>query len=281
VPAGGKIVEQTQSRAAGEKRTNAEPHGNNSITRAGESFGVIRRIPRLARNRSKQRKTSIMKTNRNLAAFTLIELLVVVAIIAILAGLAVPAFTGVLLAGKQTRAANNARQIGLALRLYAGDNDGNYPAKKNSYGEDIRSSNDVFRSLVPTYLDNEGVFAVGGSKAGPGTDGDITDAAHIVARGENHWAYVDGLGSTSNSNWPLIVDHTDGTGYYTNQEGVLGGTWKGTKTVVLRADISAHVVPMAGAGSRRFIPRPDDKTKNALAVSEYMGDAVRLLEPAQ
>ena len=62
-----------------------------------------------------------MKTTRKHAAFTLIELLVVISIIAILAGLAMPAMTGVLRSGKQTKAANNARQIGLALRLFAGD----------------------------------------------------------------------------------------------------------------------------------------------------------------
>jgi prepilin-type N-terminal cleavage/methylation domain-containing protein len=59
-----------------------------------------------------------MKTTRKRAAFTLIELLVVISIIAILAGLAMP---GVLRSGKQTKVANNARQIGLALRLFAGD----------------------------------------------------------------------------------------------------------------------------------------------------------------
>ena len=59
-----------------------------------------------------------MKTTRKHAAFTLIELLVVISIIAIFAGLAMP---GVLRSGKQTKAANNARQIGLALRLFAGD----------------------------------------------------------------------------------------------------------------------------------------------------------------
>ena len=59
-----------------------------------------------------------MKTTRKRAAFTLIELLVVISIIAIFAGLAMP---GVLRSGKQTKVANNARQIGLALRLFAGD----------------------------------------------------------------------------------------------------------------------------------------------------------------
>ncbi|MCE9611935.1 MAG: type II secretion system GspH family protein [Chthoniobacter sp.] len=222
-----------------------------------------------------------MKTNRIRAAFTLIELLVVISIIAILAGFSVPVYQRIIMNGKQANAMNNARQIGLALRLFAGDNDGNYPTKKNSFGEDIKSSNDVFRSLVPTYLDNEKVFAVGGSKAGPSVDNDISDAAHIVAPGENHWAFIDGLNQSSNSNWPLLVDHTDGTGKFTDQENVLGGTWRGTKAVVINTDISARIVPLAGSGTQRFLPRHDDKSKNALAVSEYMGDGVTLLEPAR
>ena len=222
-----------------------------------------------------------MKTTGTRAAFTLIELLVVISIIAILAGLSMPVYTKIIMNGRQADAMNSARQIGLGLRLYANDYDGSYPTKKNSYGEDIKTSNDVFRSLVPTYVDNEKVFAVTTSRAGASADNEMSDAAHIVAPGENHWAYIDGLSQTSNSNWPLIADHTDGTGKYTDKEGVLGGTWKGTKAVVLNTDMSAHLTPLLGTGSQRFIPRFDDKTKNALAVADYMGDTAKLLEPAR
>ncbi len=222
-----------------------------------------------------------MKTIRQPAAFTLIELLVVISIIAILASLSMPVFTKIIMNGRQTQAMNGARQIGLGLRLYSQDYDGNYPAKKNAFDEEIKTSNDVFRSLVPTYIDNEKVFAVTGSKTGPSVDGDVSVASRIVATGENHWAYIDGLNSTSNSNWPLIVDHTDGTGSYTSTEGQLGGTWKGTKAVTVNTDMSAHIVPLLGAATKRFIPRYDDKSKNALALADYMGEDAKLLEPAR
>jgi hypothetical protein len=175
---------------------------------------------------------------------------------------------------------SNARQIGVALRLYSNDNDGLYPIKTNSFGENITTSNDAFRSLIPTYLDNEKVFAVAGSKAGPSADNNVQDAAHILEPGENYWAFVSGLNSTSNSNWPLIVDNTNGSGYYVTETNTYGGMWGGTKAIVVNTDGSSHIVPLQGTGDERFIPRFDDKTKNALAVTDYMGDDIQLLEPA-
>jgi prepilin-type N-terminal cleavage/methylation domain-containing protein/prepilin-type processing-associated H-X9-DG protein len=54
-------------------------------------------------------------------AFTLIELLVVIAIIAVLAALLFPVFAHARERARQTACANNLRQIGKAVELYAGD----------------------------------------------------------------------------------------------------------------------------------------------------------------
>ena len=60
-------------------------------------------------------------------AFTLIELLVVIAIIAILAAILFPVFAQAKLAAKKTAGISNQKQVGLALIMYASDNDDMYP----------------------------------------------------------------------------------------------------------------------------------------------------------
>ncbi len=68
----------------------------------------------------------------------------VIAPIAIAAGVALPVFNSVSEKGKSTKGLAQAKQIGLACKLYAGDNDGKYPPNLDA--------------LVPTYLQNRALF---------------------------------------------------------------------------------------------------------------------------
>ncbi|HEY8649640.1 MAG TPA: type II secretion system protein, partial [Chthoniobacterales bacterium] len=168
--------------------------------------------------------------------FTLIELLVVMAIIAILVSIALPVFVGILERGQQTKDLSNAKQIGLGLKLYAGDNDGKFPANLAAQG-----SNTAFAQLIPQYIPTEKIFYLAKSAWTPQLPDEVfTDSQDTLKAGENNFAYVNDLTDTSNPNYPIIADgFASGTpGTYTSDETAKGGVWKGKKAIVIRCDIS-------------------------------------------
>lgn len=188
------------------------------------------------------------------SAFTLIELLVVITIIAILASIALPVFNGVTERANQTKDLSNAKQIGIAMKLFAADNNGFYPSKDAVAGDygaapatDATSSNNAFFWLFPNYLTSEDIFTVATSKWTPSAADNKIDAAgaakvDTLRAGENTYSYVLNLTDTSNPSFPLIADGFKTAPTYDINKANKGGVWAGKKAVVIFCDASGQIM---------------------------------------
>ncbi len=97
----------------------------------------------------------IMRPNVQPQGFTLIELLVVISIIAILAGMLLPAITAVQEAARKSNCLSNLRQIGLARESYGIDNEGLLPYTTITIDPMRGSEGSPLESLMAHYLGTE------------------------------------------------------------------------------------------------------------------------------
>jgi prepilin-type N-terminal cleavage/methylation domain-containing protein len=82
-------------------------------------------------------------------AFTLVELLVVISVIAILAGLLLPALSKARRQAQSTACKNNLRQMGLATMLYVEDHGGRLPY---AWGVSHNANTNNFQTLLIPYV---------------------------------------------------------------------------------------------------------------------------------
>lgn len=145
--------------------------------------------------------------NRARGAFTLIELLVVIAILAILAAILFPVFAQAKEAAKKTVCLSNARQIGLALTLYLGDNDDTMPifyAYNSAPPSGVPGHKGIELALLP-YSKDKNIFRSPFDVGGPYTGVDVPGAtSYWQAYGSSYrftqcmYTLVDGESSQNN-----------------------------------------------------------------------------------
>jgi prepilin-type N-terminal cleavage/methylation domain-containing protein len=147
------------------------------------------------------------------SGFTLIELLVVIAIIAILAAILFPVFAQAKAAAKRTSCLSNARQVGLALKMYLTDYDDTMPLyyAYNSMPPSGQAGHKGVEMELAPYTKNPRVFQSPFDSGGPFQETDVPGTrSYFEAYGSSfrftQCLYSIKSGESSQNNVPYTFD---------------------------------------------------------------------------
>lgn len=229
-----------------------------------------------------------MKTKRN-HGFTLIELLVVITIIAILGSLAMSQFTKAQQTANQMKGVSNAKQIVIALKQFAAQNNSLYPDSVSpaqggaAGGGTVATSNDAFRNMfIEGIVTDERIFGCpGGYNTRDNNNiGNAPGYTLALQPGENHWAMTRGQTDTAVGNMPIVFENPATSSWPpqwdVDKAGQLapGRAWAGGQVVVARNDGSAEVVNLA---SRQGISPPKQTGGFDMFTQASQGNVLQIL----
>lgn len=179
---------------------------------------------------------------------------------------------------EQTKVSNNCRQIIMALKVWAADENRMFPDAKLP---PTATANEVFRVLIrDDIIQDEQIFGAIFSPFKPdGAIGSAPSFSQALEPGENHWMMMAGFSTDSPASdapfifentltpaWPLIW-RTD-----KQKEAVRGRTWKGDKIVIGRLDNSVNVEKLVKENGVLTLPTQFRKT-----VEQYTKVPLRVL----
>lgn len=222
------------------------------------------------------------------AGMTLLEVIVVIIVVAVLLGFIFPVFAKPAKKGRLTDSLSNAKQIGTALKMYAGDHEGRFPFARLD-GKPLGpsdTSNRALENLMGKYSSSKKIFPNKGSAWCRNPAEDSAADAYLLKRGQNDWNYVVGLEEGFDARWPLAatatISATDLT--YSDDKTAKGGVFFGMDAIIVTVDGSARTarcdgsVKVAGK-TQTFVKRPETEANILTVTPEWLGPGAFVLAP--